>query len=71
MFYLEMNLCRKCPVLCTSVDIYQIYMVSGVGRGSGSLKLDSQQRLGFDVVRVSLLGLKIRNRSLICEITPV
>ena len=60
MFYLEMNLCRKCSENENEVHVYAHQLKSIRDwflewGGRGTLKLASQQKLGFDVVRVSFL----------------
>ena len=59
MFDLERNLCRKCSENENEVQFcaHQLKSVRDwfLGWGRGTLKLTSQQRLGFDVVRVSFL----------------
>ena len=59
MFYLEMNLCRKCSENENEVQ-FCAHLLKSVRDwflewGRGTLRLASQQRLGFDVVRVSFL----------------
>ena len=57
MFYLEMNLCRKCSENETEVQVcaHQLKYIRDWFLERGTLKLASQQRLGFDVVGLSFL----------------
>ena len=56
MFYLEMNLCRQCSENENEVKFcaHQLKSIKDwfLEWGRSILKLASQQRLGFDVVRV-------------------
>ena len=78
LFYLEMNLCRKCSENENEVQFcaHQLKFISDwfLERERGTLKLASQLRLGFDVGSVIFISFPIKNKkpvSLSCEITPV